>query len=62
MQRYRVALEARGVAPRTINLRLAAVRKLAEEAAAEHLLPDEKASEIQSVKGAKILGSPVGIG
>jgi site-specific recombinase XerD len=41
MQRYRVALEARSLAPRTINLRLAAVRKLAEEAAAEHLLPDE---------------------
>jgi hypothetical protein len=33
MQRYRVSLEMRALAPRTINLRLAAVRKLAEEAA-----------------------------
>jgi site-specific recombinase XerD len=60
IQRYRAALETRGLAPRTINLRLAAVRKLAEEARAERLLPDGKVSEIQSVKGAKILGSPVG--
>jgi integrase len=60
MQRYRVALEERSLAPRSINLRLAAVRKLAEEAGAEHLLPDGKVSEIQSVRGAKILGGTVG--
>jgi site-specific recombinase XerD len=60
MQRYRVSLEARALAPRTINLRLAAVRKLADEAAAEHLLPDAKVSEIRSVRGAKILGGRVG--
>ncbi len=51
VERYRVALEARRLAPRTINLRLAVVRKLAEEAAAERLLPPGKVAEIRSVKG-----------
>jgi site-specific recombinase XerD len=60
MQRYRVSLEARALAPRTINLRLAAVRKLAEEAAAQELLPEAKVSEIRSVKGAKVLGTRAG--
>jgi site-specific recombinase XerD len=60
MQRYRVSLEARALAPRTINLRLAAVRKLAEEAAAQELLPETKVSEICSVKGAKVLGTRAG--
>jgi len=62
MQRYRVALEARALAPRTINLRLAAVRKLAEEAAAQEWLPAAKVSEIRSVKGAKVLGTRAGTG
>jgi site-specific recombinase XerD len=60
MQRYRVSLEMRALAPRTINLRLAAVRKLAEEAAAQAWLPEAKVSEIRSVKGAKVLGSRAG--
>ena len=60
MQRYRVSLEARALAPRTINLRLAAVRKLAEEAAAQEWLPAAKVSEIRSVKGAKVLGTRAG--
>jgi site-specific recombinase XerD len=60
MQRYRVSLEARALAPRTINLRLAAVRKLAEEAAAQEWLPEAKVSEIRSVKGAKVLGTRAG--
>jgi len=60
VQRFRVSLEARNLAPRTINLRLAAVRKLAEEAAAEDLLPMAKVAEIRSVKSAKILGSRAG--
>jgi len=60
VQRFRVSLEARALAPRTINLRLAAVRKLAEEAAAENLLPLEKVAQIRSVKGAKILGGRAG--
>jgi hypothetical protein len=50
----------RALAPRTINLRLAAVRKLAEEAAAQELLPEAKVSEIRSVKGAKVLGTRAG--
>jgi site-specific recombinase XerD len=60
MQRYRVSLEMRALAPRTINLRLAAVRKLAEEAAAQAWLPEAKVIEIRSVKGAKVLGSRAG--
>jgi site-specific recombinase XerD len=60
LQRYRVSLEARALGPRTINLRLAAVRKLAEEAAAQECLPDAKVSEIRSVKGAKVLGTRAG--
>ncbi len=60
VQRFRVSLEARALAPRTINLRLAAVRKLAEEAAAENLLPLDKVAQIRSVKGAKILGGRAG--
>jgi integrase len=60
VQRYRAALDARGLAPRTINLRLAPVRKLAEEAAAADLLPQSKVAEIRSVKGARILGETTG--
>jgi site-specific recombinase XerD len=60
VQRFRASLEARALAPRTINLRLAAVRKLADEAAAENLLPLEKVAQIRSVKGAKILGGRAG--
>ncbi|HMF75177.1 MAG TPA: site-specific integrase [Bryobacteraceae bacterium] len=60
LQRYRISLEARALAPRTINLRLAAVRKLAEEAAAQAWVPEAKVSEIRSVKGAKVLGTRAG--
>ena len=60
VQRYRAALDGRGLAPRTINLRLAPVRKLAEEAAAEQLLPYAKVAEIRSVKGARLLGERTG--
>ena len=60
VQRYRAALDGRGLAPRTINLRLAPVRKLAEEAAAEHLLPHATVAEIRSIKGARVLGERTG--
>ena len=54
--RYRIQLEARGLAAATINQRLAAVRRLAHEAADSGLLSTELAAGIQRVKGAKRLG------
>jgi integrase len=54
--RYRIQLEARGLAAATINQRLAAVRRLAHEAADSGLLSPELAAGIQRVKGAKQLG------
>jgi len=49
-------LESRGLAPGTVNLRLAAVRRLAYEAADSGLLSPERAAGIRRVKGAKKLG------
>ena len=53
--RYRIHLEASGLAAATINQRLAAVRRLAHEAADCGLLSSDLAAGIQSVKGAKQL-------
>jgi integrase len=58
--RYRIQLEARHLAPATINLRLAAVRRLAYEAADVGLLSPELAASIRRVKGAKRLGIRLG--
>jgi site-specific recombinase XerD len=58
--RYRIHLESRLLAPGTINGRLAAVRRLAYEAADAGLLPPELAASIRRVKGAKMLGSRIG--
>jgi site-specific recombinase XerD len=58
--RYRMHLEARGLAPGTVNLRLAAIRRLAYEAADCGLLSPEQAAGIRRVKGAKKLGVRVG--
>ena len=54
--RYRIQLEARGLAAATINQRLAAVRRLACEASDCGLLSADLAAGIQRVKGAKQLG------
>ena len=54
--RYRIHLETRQLAPGTINVRLAAVRRLAYEAADSGLLSPELAAGIRRVKGAKKLG------
>src|SRR5438270_725700 len=54
--RYRMHLEARGLAANTINQRLAAVRRLAQEAADSGLLSPELAAGISRVKGVKQLG------
>ncbi len=54
--RYRLSLEARGLAAASINQRLAAVRRLAYEAADSGLLSPELAAGIRRVKGVKQLG------
>jgi len=58
--RYRIHLEQRGYAPTTINLRLAAVRRLAYEAADAGLLSPELAAGIRRVKGLRRIGVRVG--
>jgi hypothetical protein len=58
--RYRIELESRQLAPATINLRLAVVRRLAHEAADTGLLSPELAAGIQRVKGTKKLGVRLG--
>ncbi len=58
--RYRGHLEERQLAPGTLNVRLAAVRRLAYEAADSDLLSPEMAAGIRRVKGAKRLGVRLG--
>ncbi len=58
--RYRIHLETRQLAPGTVNVRLAAVRRLAYEAADAGLLSPELAAGIRRVKGAKKLGVRLG--
>jgi site-specific recombinase XerD len=54
--RYRMYLESRYLAANTINQQLAAVRRLAHEAADSGLLSPELAAGISRVKGVKQLG------
>jgi len=58
--RYRIFLENRNLAAGTINGRLAAVRRLAYEAAAAGLLSPELAAGVRRVKGVKKLGVRLG--
>ena len=58
--RYRFFLEQNNLAPSTINVRLAAIRRLAYEAADTGLLSPELAAGIRRVKGAKRLGVRIG--
>jgi site-specific recombinase XerD len=58
--RYRIHLESRHLAPGTINARLAAVRRLAYEAADSGLLSPDLAAGIRRVKGPKNLGIRLG--
>src|SRR5204862_6019064 len=60
VMRYRISLEQRQYAPSTINLRLAAVRRIAYEAADSGLLSPELAAGIRRVKGVRRLGVRVG--
>jgi hypothetical protein len=58
--RYRLHLEQWQYAPATINLRLAAVRRVAYEAADAGLLSPELAAGIRRVKGVRRLGLGLG--
>src|ERR1700692_282676 len=58
--RYRLQLEAHRLSASTINVRLAAVRRLAFEAADSGLLSPELAASIRRVKGPKRLGVRLG--
>ena len=58
--RYRIHLEQRHLAPATINLRLAAVRRIAYEAADAGLLSPELAAGIRRVKGLRRIGVRLG--
>jgi len=58
--RYRFFLEQKNLAPSTINVRIAAVRRLAYEASETALLSPELAAGIRRVKGAKRLGVRIG--
>ena len=58
--RYRFFLEQNHLAPSTINVRLAAVRRLAYEAADTGLLSPDLAAGIRRVNGAKRLGVQIG--
>jgi hypothetical protein len=60
--RYRMHLEARGLAANTISQQLAAVRRLAYEAADTGLLSPELAAGIGRVNGMKQLGFRSGTG
>src|SRR6266516_4986069 len=57
---WRVALEARGLGPVSINVRITAVRKLAVEAADNGLLAPELAAGITRIKGVKMKGVRLG--
>ena len=58
--RYRISLEQAHYASSTINLRLAAVRRLAYEAADSGLLSPDLAAGIRRVKGVKKHGIRIG--
>jgi len=57
---YRIALEQPPYAPSTINLRLAAILRLAYEASDCGLLSPDLAAGIRRVKGVRQLGVRVG--
>jgi site-specific recombinase XerD len=53
VQRYKARLEADGLAPSSINVRLSAIRRLALAAANHGLVPADAAAEIAQIHGAK---------
>jgi site-specific recombinase XerC len=60
VQSYRAEIEARGLSASAVNVQLAAVRKLAAEAADNGLLAPELAAGIAKVPGARSEGPRAG--
>jgi integrase len=60
VQAHKTHLQARGYAASTVNQRLAAIRKLALEAADNGMLPLDQAAAIARVKGVRRLGVRIG--
>jgi integrase len=60
VQRYRTELQAKGLAPSSVNVRISAIRRLALEASDNGLLAPEIAAGIGRVKGAKHSGVRLG--
>jgi site-specific recombinase XerD len=60
VQAYKAKLQADGLAPSTINLKLSAVRKLAQEAADNGYMDDALASGVGKVKGVRTAGTRAG--
>ncbi len=60
VEAYRAQLLAQGLAPSSINVQLAALRKMSSEAAARGLLAPEAAAGIGTVEGAKQSGVRAG--
>ena len=60
VQTYRSELETKGLAPSSINVRLSAIRRLAQEAADNGLMDPTLAAGIGRAKGAKWYGVRLG--
>ena len=60
VQGYRAVLQEAGLSPSTINLRMSAIRKLAQEAADNNLIDPALAAGIARVKGVKSAGVRAG--
>ena len=60
VQEYKVHLENSGLSPSTVNQRMSAIRKLANEAADNGLMSQEIANGIGKVKGMKQNGERIG--
>jgi site-specific recombinase XerD len=60
VQEYRSTLDAGGLSPASINLRLSAIRKLAEEAAENGLLDRSAALGIAAIRNVRQAGTRVG--
>ena len=60
VQKYRTELEAKGLAPSSVNVRLSAIRRLALEAGDNGILDPTLAAGIARAKGAKRVGVRLG--
>jgi site-specific recombinase XerD len=60
VQRYKTILQESGVSPATVNLRMSAIRKLAQEAADNGLVDQTIANGVARVKGVKSQGVRAG--